>query len=230
LAWKRYENVEELLGAALTKVIMKGITSRDMKYRRCNCSKPNCLANGKCMYNSKYRETCVVYKVKCRLCKKTYIGNTQNFLKKRMQEHMNDMVKQKNKGQASDSFAKHFARHLHKVEISAKDVRPLLKVTTIKRLDPIAASSGFGTDRCQLCMEERIEIASIWLEKGPSRLINKNVEIYGACRHKAKLHVYEKAESLYGTDKGETQKKKRDGGMNIVSDSECEDEGCQEIN
>jgi len=190
ITWKRFENVEELLGEALDKLVIKGITSRDMKYREYNCSRPNRLESGKCMYNGKCRESCIIYRVECRICKKIYIGNIQNFLKKRIQEHMNDVVKLVNKEQISDSFAKHFTKHICQPNATAKDVKLLLKIKTIKRLDPIRAS-GFRTDKCQLCMEERIEIATIWLEKGPSRLINKNAKIYGSCRYKAKFHVYE---------------------------------------
>jgi len=54
---------------------MKGLTSRDIKYRNYNCSKPNKLEDDRCMYNGKCRETYVVYKVQCKLCQKIYAGN-----------------------------------------------------------------------------------------------------------------------------------------------------------
>jgi len=221
ISWKHFENVEELLGAALHKVVMKGLTSSDMKCRECNCSKPNKLEDGKCLYKGKCRESCVIYKVNCNHCAKFYIGNTQNFLKKRIQEHINDVVKLINKGIYSNSFAKHFASHFKSHDIiSARHVKPLLHITTINRLNPLEASHNFGTDKCQLCMEERIEITSAWLKDGQKKLINKNTEIYGACRHKAKLHVYEKATPI-GTDEGiESQKKKLDDSMNVISDDE----------
>ena len=69
-------------------------------------------------------------------------------------------------------------------------------------------------------MEERIEIATVWLKKGLSQLINKNAEIYGAYRHKAKFHVFKQATTFNGTDEGVTQKKKLDDSINMISDEE----------
>ena len=40
---------------------------------------------------------------------KHYIGNTQQKLKKRIDQHLDDVCHLANKGVASDSFAKHFA-------------------------------------------------------------------------------------------------------------------------
>ena len=40
-----------------------------------------------------------------------------------------------------------------------------------------------------------------------SMLINKNTEIYGACRHKASLHVYEQVTTKPGTDEGNNPEK-----------------------
>ena len=43
VAWKWFENEEELLGATLNKLVIKGLTLRDMKWKKYNCSKPNKL-------------------------------------------------------------------------------------------------------------------------------------------------------------------------------------------
>ena len=69
-------------------------------------------------------------------------------------------------------------------------------------------------------MNERIEISKLMLYNGQAKIINKNAEIYGACRHKAKFHVFEQATPIPGTDEGETQKKKQDEALHKVSDSE----------
>ena len=186
-------------------MIMKGFVSRDMKDRDCNCSKPNILDDGKCLYKGRCRQSCVIYQVKCKCCKKVYIGNTQKFLKTRIQQHIYDVVCLYNDNTKSDSFASHFNEHLKRQNlptIKSKDVRPLLDVSIIKKTDPIIVSKKFGRDECQLCMNERIEITSRWLKSGVSKLINKNIEIYGACRHKACFHVFEQVKNLPGTDEG----------------------------
>ena len=84
------------------------------------------------MCNGKCRETCVIYEVKCKLCRKACIGNVQNFRKQRIQGHINDIVKLKNQNIYSDAFTNYFADHLPSKSLSAKDVKPLLKVRTIK--------------------------------------------------------------------------------------------------
>jgi len=99
-------------------------------------------------------------------------------------------------------------------------MKPLLRIRTIRRIDPINISRGFRIDKCQLYMEERIEIATIWLKKGLSQLINKNAKIYRACQHKAKFHVFKQAITFNGTDEGVTQKKKLDDSINMISDKE----------
>ena len=114
-----------------------------------------------------------------------------------------------NYGKHSDSFADHFSTHLRKkhTTISAADVKPLLDIDIIKQLDPITASKRFGFDDCSLCMNERVEIIERMFKLGVRRLVNKNMEIYGACRHKAKFHTLEQVKPLHGTDEGKSQKK-----------------------
>ena len=222
IAQKRFENVEELLGAAMHKIVTKGLILRDVKCRDCNCSKPNKLENLECTHEGKCRQSCVACKVRCNTCEKFCISSTQNFLKKRIQAHVYNAVKLASKGIHSDSFAKHFAFHFKSpATISAKHIKPLPTVTTINKLDLILASRDFGTDKFQLCIEERIEIDSAWLKDSQKNLINKNTEICGACRHKAKLHVHEQVTPTVGTDEGiESQKKKLDDSVNTMLDNE----------
>ena len=68
-------------------------------------------------------------------------------------------------------------------------------------------------------MEERIELASAQLKNDQKKLINKNAEIYGACRHKAKFYVYEQVKPTISTDEEVTQKKKLDESINVISDN-----------
>ena len=116
------------------------------------------------------------------------------------------MVKLYNDNIKSDSFANHFVKHLRHLNdrtIKAKDVKHLFNISIISKLNPISASKKFGTDDCQLCMQERIEITKRWLRGKKASLINKNTKIYGACRHKARLHVFcEQVTTTQGTDEG----------------------------
>ena len=73
--------------------------------------------------------------------------------------------------------------------IRAKDVRNAIDVKILRELDPINISKKFGTNECQLCMSERILIAKAKLFN-PSNYMNKHMEIFGACRHKAKIDRY----------------------------------------
>ena len=77
----------------------------------------------------------MVYSATCRLCKYTYIGNTQQTLKKRMLGHFNDIKKLVQDGTSSDSFAKHFGIHFTLV-LSNDDLRWLFDfgITVISHL------------------------------------------------------------------------------------------------
>ena len=161
-----------------------------------------------------------MHKVKYKLCREACVGNKQNFLKQRIQGHMNDAVKQKNQNIYSDAFTNYSANHLPSKSLSAKDAKPLLKVWTIKCLNPIEVLQGFGTDKYQLCVKERNQIASRLLKDSPLKLINKNAKIYSAWCSKAKFHVCEQKNNLNGTDEGVSQKKKQDDSVHVISDNE----------
>ena len=119
-------------------------------------------------------------------------------MKERTNQHLNDVVKLKNRGIHSDSFANHLVKFFKKKEIiRAKDVRDVINVKILKELDPIRVSKKFGSHECQLCMQERIEIAKAKLFR-PSQYMNKNIEIFRACRHKAKIYRYEQCLPING--------------------------------
>ena len=51
----------------------------------------------------------------------------------------------------------------------------------------------FGDDHCMLCMRKRIEIykaSNLDKFKNRKRLINSSGVVYGACRHKTRLHRF----------------------------------------
>ena len=163
------------------------VVSQDFETLECNC-RTGFL--NKCGYNNLCRKSIVVYKIECKVTSKVYIGNTQQYLKKRMQQHFNDVKKLHNQGIKSDSYAKHFAEQLSNFE----DISPTLQRSNIRcsilwQGNPINVVKTFGTSNCALCNKERIEILK-QSKKDPKSLINSCNEIYGACRHHPKFHRY----------------------------------------
>ena len=119
-----------------------------------------------------------------------YIGNTQQNLKERMNQHAQDVRVLVNTGKTSDSFARHFAKHFGPAEkATVAKARELVKVEVEWQGNPISIMRSFGKLNCGLCMKERIKILHL-SRNDPGKLINSNSEIYGACRHKTKFHRY----------------------------------------
>ena len=70
--------------------------------------------------------------------------------------------------------------------IRAKDIWNAIEVKILRELNLISASKQFGSNECQLCIQERTHIAKAELFK-LSLHTNRNIEIFGPCRHKAKF-------------------------------------------
>jgi hypothetical protein len=133
----------------------------------------------------------VVYKIECKNSSKIYIGNTQQYFKKRMQQHFNDVKKLHQLGLKSDSYARHFATQLSNFEnITPELQRNSIKCEILWQGNPINVVKTFGTPNCALCNRERLEILK-QSKKDSKSLINSCNEIYGACRHNPKFHRYE---------------------------------------
>ena len=110
ISYHRYNNLVELLNGDLAVKIGRGIFSKDLMDRECNCSLPS-KVNGKCVYKGKCCSKCIIYQEECRKCDAIYIGNTQQTFKKRMYGHFSDLQRLLKNGQKSDSFAAHFVQH-----------------------------------------------------------------------------------------------------------------------
>ena len=82
MSYHRFNNLAELLNRDLAAKIGRGIFSKDLMDRECNCSLPF-RGNRKCVYEDKCRSMCLIYKVKCSMCDAIYIGNTQQTQKKK---------------------------------------------------------------------------------------------------------------------------------------------------
>lgn len=144
-----------------------------------------CFCKGKC------RKSLVVYKATCKFCDCFYIGNTQQKLKKRMEQHFGETCKQVNEGDKSDSFAAHFAAHFEggDEDITRQMVRNKVDMEIVWQGDAISCMKSFGQLSCRLCMKERLEILK-QTRRSPEKLINSRSELYGACRHKTNFHRY----------------------------------------
>ena len=191
MSYHKFSNLREIFQGDLTNKTLKGIGSQDFQDLTCNCNAASKI-NNKCIYNSKCRTSIVVYKATCKVCEKFYVGNTQQHLKKRMNQHFSETRSLVSKNLTSDTFAKHFATHFTKGEkIATKDVRDKVSMDILWKGNPITCVKSFGKINCSLCMKERLLILKALGDKmDKKRLINSNNELYGACRHKPKFHRY----------------------------------------
>ena len=120
-----------------------------------------------------------------------YLGNTQQKIKIRINQHLGEVCKLVNTGKTSDSFAKHFALHDKNREskLTIGEARKRVSVSILWQENPISCNKSFGKLNCSLCMKERILILK-YSRENPNLIINSNSEFYGACRHKPKFHRY----------------------------------------
>ena len=78
-----------------------------------------------------------------------YIGNTQQFLKTHIQQYIYNIIQLHNNDIKTDSFTAHFTKHLkyeNKPTIKLKDVKLLLDISIIKKMDSITVSKRFSKD------------------------------------------------------------------------------------
>ena len=185
MSYHRFPNLREIFQGDLTKKLLDGLGSRDFLTLPCNCRK-----KADCIYNGKCRSSIIVYQATCLITGKRYIGNTQQHLKTRMQQHTQDVKNLVKADKRSDSFAEHFASLIPK-EMERKEISKAvqLKVDILWKGNPLSCVKTFGTRACKLCSKERLEILKL-VRTEPVRAINKNNEIYGACRHKPKFHKF----------------------------------------
>ena len=85
-------------------------------------------------------------------------------------------------GKKSDSFATHFEQHF-KATTSRTDLRKYMAFKVVKQLNSIGAVKTYTKPNCNLCMEEFLTILKKLYEKCVT-ILNKNLEIYGACQNK----------------------------------------------
>jgi hypothetical protein len=165
---------------------MDGIVSWDFMDQPCNCNRTSKI-DGKCAYNGEWRKMCVVYKATCRVCNESYIEQTQQKLKDRMGQHLDDVKKLITKGIKSDSFTSHFTNHCKKeTKATSDELHKMMKVKIVWQGNAMSCMKSFGKLNCSLCMRERIQILHTICQE-EWKIINHCNEIYGACWHKMRF-------------------------------------------
>ena len=122
------------------------------------------------------------------MCDTIYICNTQQTFKKIMNGHFSDLQRLLKNGQKSDSFSDHFVQHFN-TTLSHMDLRKNMTSKVVKQLNPIGAMKTFTKPNFNLCMQERLTILKKLREKRVT-VMNKNSDIYGACRHKTTFRPF----------------------------------------
>ena len=181
MSYHGLNNLEELLNRDLAAKIGQGILSKDLMDRECNRSLPS-KVNGKFVYEGKCQSKCIIYLVKCSMCEAIYKSNTQQTFKKIMDGHFYDLLRLLKNGKKSDSSAAHSKQHFN-TTMSHIDIRKYMTFKVLKQLNPIVPINLFMKPNCNLCLEECSTILKRLREKRVT-IMNNNLDIYGACRHK----------------------------------------------
>ena len=133
-------------------------------------------------------------KATCKHCDCHCIGNTQQKLKLRMNQHFSETKDLVNDNELSDSFAKHFASHFpNENHITRNDARDTTNIENIWQGNPISSVKTFKNLNCSLCTRERLEIHKAMKldEKNNAKfLIDSLNELCGGCRHLPRFHGF----------------------------------------
>ena len=191
MSYHKFTNLGEIFQGDLNDKLMEGITSQAFMDLKCDCMSST-LVNGKCICGGNCRKSTVVHKATCKECGCHCIGNTQQKLKNRMNQHFADTKDPVKNGELSDSFAEHFASHFEdKKQTSRGDVRNIADVETVWQGNPMSNVKTFRSLNCDLCTKERLEIHKAMKsdkKNNSQSLIDSMNELCGGCRHKPKFH------------------------------------------
>ena len=120
------------------------------------------------------------------MCDAIYIGNTHQNFNKIMDGHFSDLQRLHKNGQKSDSVAAHFLQHFN-TTTARTDIRNYITFKVLKQVNPIGAMKTFTKPNCNLCMQECLIILKKLHDKRDT-VMNKNMDIYGACWNKTTFH------------------------------------------
>ena len=194
MSYHRFPNVRELFRSDVERELNTGLLSEDYKDRPCNCN-DTCKRNGICLYGQQCRKSCVVYSVTCRQCQSIYTGSTAQYLKKRINGHLNVTQAWANGVcKACTTLAGHLSDHLKSLhppstKFTCGLVRALVEVKPIWQGDPLSVMKSFRTRSSGLCNEERIQILKT-RNRQPNNVINTRIDLMRGCHHTPKFHRY----------------------------------------
>ena len=158
MAYKKSHNLGELLQSNLSSKLNENLTSLYYMDRPCNCP-TQCKVNSKWPYTDKCRTSFIGYQVRCKSPGKIYIGNTQQYFKKRIGAHLSDVKRLVLEGKKSDSFANHFASLCNSdPKPSPKTLREKMEFSILWQGNPVAVQKSVGTKSCYLCMKDKRHI------------------------------------------------------------------------
>ena len=120
--------------------------------RECNCNS-TVKVNSGCVYEGECRRCCVIYKFTCKFSGEFYVGNTQNTLLKRMEQHFKDVAQKVTNDKNFESFADHFAKNFTQ-KPSPQQCRRIMSFGIISTLNPIGSMRTCGKLSCTLCTKE----------------------------------------------------------------------------
>ena len=106
----------------------------------------------------------VVYKATCKNTKMSYIGNTQNHLKKRMQQHFGQVNEVLKTGKKSDTYADHFSevwKNWGSLPLSLVQAQEL-DISIMWKGNALSTMKTFGTRNCVLCAKGSVAIVKHW--------------------------------------------------------------------
>ena len=105
-----------------------------------------------------------------------------------MDGHLSDLLRLSKNRKKSDSFAAHFKHHFNSTT-SCTDLHKYMLLKVLKQLNPIGAMENFTKPNCNLCMKKHLTILKNLCDECVT-IMNNNLEIYGACRHKTTYHWF----------------------------------------
>ena len=192
MAQGKHSNLTEMFQGDVNSKLDKNIISADFQTLPCNCRSRQTSG---CNYNDECRKCLVVYEIKCKHTGKSYIGATQQHLKKRCQQHIRE-ARKTHAGQGNfDTFSSHMASMARNFpNPSPTLIRNFCDFNVLWQGNPFTVIKTFGTNQCILCNQERLQIYK-WMKKKPHLLINRRSELYGTCRHKPRFHRFIHASS-----------------------------------
>ena len=166
------ENMSKIIKGHNSRVRHAANPATSNTTRRCNCRKPlECPLNGECL------ASCIVYQATVKTSGEAsamhYIGSTETSFKLRYSNHKASLT------HASKANQTELSKYVWQLKREGKPHSITWKI--LRR----AASYTTSTKRCQLCLTEKMLIATA--EK--PTLLNKRSELASKCRHQNKFYL-----------------------------------------